>query len=262
MLFQHHNDRRDARPEEDVRREPDNGVDLIPLDEILADHRLGLFLLDLAAEKDAMRQYYGHNAVWLHMVEVVKQKRIIRLALRRNAIVSVTNIMFVAGWIPLGGIRRIGHHRIDIQRRIDPILDHRPVIGQSVRIPRDDIRRIDPTHHQIHARQVVGVVLQLLRIVGDVVLVLDVLRNRPTDVQEERTRSARRVVDLQFFLLPMVIGDDLRHQQTNFMRSIELSGLLARIRGKLTDQIFIDEAQHIVVVASIRRHILDDIQQF
>ena len=59
----------------------------------------------------------------------------------------------------------------------------------------------------------------------------------------------------------MMIGDDLRHQQADFVRGVEFPGLLARIRGELANQIFVDEAQHIVVIASIRRHILDDIQQ-
>ncbi len=45
------------------------------------------------------------------------------------------------------------------------------------------------------------------------------------------------------------------------MRRIELSCFLSGIGGKLADKIFVDEAEHVVILPTIHRNVLDECQQ-
>lgn len=45
------------------------------------------------------------------------------------------------------------------------------------------------------------------------------------------------------------------------MRRIKLTGLLARIGGEVADEILVDKAKHIVVLAPIHRNVLDEVDE-
>ena len=58
-----------------------------------------------------------------------------------------------------------------------------------------------------------------------------------------------------------MISNDLRHQEGNLVRGIEFACLLARVCGKHADEIFIDEAKHVIALTPVHGNILDQIQQ-
>ena len=45
------------------------------------------------------------------------------------------------------------------------------------------------------------------------------------------------------------------------MGCVELSGFLSGIGGKLADKVFVDEAEHVVVLTTVHRNVLDERQQ-
>ena len=45
------------------------------------------------------------------------------------------------------------------------------------------------------------------------------------------------------------------------MRRIELAGLLTRIGSKVADEVLVDEAEHVVVLATVHRDIFDEVDE-
>ena len=72
MLLQHHDNCRDAGAEENVCGETYDGVNLVFLYEIPADHRLRLLLLVFPAKQNAVRKHDCHDAIRLDMVKVMQ----------------------------------------------------------------------------------------------------------------------------------------------------------------------------------------------
>ena len=95
LLTQHHDDGRDPRTEEDVRRQSDDGINVVFLDEILPYRPLLT-----TAKENAMRQDNRHDAVGSQMVQIVQEKRIVRLATRRKSEAHITRVMLLVGRIP------------------------------------------------------------------------------------------------------------------------------------------------------------------
>ena len=56
-----------------------------------------------------------------------------------------------------------------------------------------------------------------------------------------------------------VVGDDLGHQQGDFVGRVELARFLARIRSEFLDEIFVDETKDIVALPSIHRDLFDQL---
>ena len=67
MLLQHHNQRRDARAEEDVGRQSDDAVNLVLLNQFLANLSFAV-ILRVATEQHTVGQYDGHDAVGFQVV--------------------------------------------------------------------------------------------------------------------------------------------------------------------------------------------------
>ena len=121
------------------------------------------------------------------MVEVVKKKRIIGFTLGRDAIIIETRVG-TSRCIPTLRVGRIGNARIHKQRLISlrvPFLEERPVIGERIAIASDDVVRLDAAHHQIHAREVIGILLEFLGIVLDSADIARTLRHRLADIDEQ-----------------------------------------------------------------------------
>ena len=59
----------------------------------------------------------------------------------------------------------------------------------------------------------------------------------------------------------MVFSHNFRHQDSHFVRRIELSGLFPGIGCKVTDKVFIYISQHVIVLASIGRYIFYQLYQ-
>ena len=78
LLLQHHDDGRNAGPVENIRRQPDNCIDMILFNQIPAD-----FSFFTAAEKNPVGQNNSHDSVILYVEQIMKQECIIGFALRR-----------------------------------------------------------------------------------------------------------------------------------------------------------------------------------
>lgn len=59
-------------------------------------------------------EQWSLNSIWLQVVQVMEQKRIVRLAFRRNAI-TIAGICVFMLRVPTLGVGRIGNSRIQIQ---------------------------------------------------------------------------------------------------------------------------------------------------
>lgn len=97
FLPEDHDDGGDARAEEDIRREADDGFDVVILDEVPPDLPLP-FTVGIAAEEHAVRQDDGHDAVGLEVVQVVQEEGVVRLAGRREAVAVAGLGLFPGGF--------------------------------------------------------------------------------------------------------------------------------------------------------------------
>ena len=153
--------------------------------------------------------------------------------------------------------------RIHIERltHLVAFLLHRPVLVERVGTTGVDIAGLYAAHHQVHAGEVVGVLLQFLCIVLHTVLVGDVPPHGFADGDQQRAGTRCGVVDLYLPLLPVVLCHYLRQEDGYFMGGIELTCLLAGIGSKIANEVFIDVAQHIVVLRTVGRDVLDELDE-
>lgn len=70
------------------------------------------------------------------------------------------------------------------------IAEVRPIVFQCVGVAGDDVGGFDAAHNEVHAREVIGVFLQLLGVVANFVLVRHVLGDGLADVEQERAGAA------------------------------------------------------------------------
>ena len=261
LLPQHHNHGGDAGSVEDVGGEADDGVDVVLFNQIPAD-----FSFLAAPEENAVRKDNGHDSVGSQVVQIVQQERIVRLPLRSNSEPRVSRIRVLVRRIPGLRIGGIGHHGIHIYGlvRVNRVVlvEVGPVVLQSIAVSGHDVRRQNTPHDQIHAGEVIGVLLQLLGIVHDVVVAARVPGDALTDVDEQGPGTAGRVIDFDFRAVLQVVRDDLGHQKRDLVGGVELTGLFSRVGGKVADQVLVDEAQDVVILFPIHGDVLDEIDQF
>ena len=62
----------------------------------------------------------------------------------------------------------------------------RPVLLQRVAVSGDDVVRQDSPHDEVHSRKVIGVLLQLLRVVHDMIAAAHIPSYTFADVDEQR----------------------------------------------------------------------------
>ena len=136
-----------------------------------------------------MWQYNAHDAIRLQMIKIMKQKSIISLALRCDPIIIEARIGTV--WcIPTLRIRRIRNARIYKQRLIGlrvTVLEKRPVFSKRIPIASDDIVGLNATHDQIHTREIVSILLELLSIVLNAANIARTMRHRLTNIDKQRS---------------------------------------------------------------------------
>ncbi len=68
-------------------------------------------------------------------------------------------------------------------------------------------------------------------------------------------------MDGDFLFVAEMMGCNLRHHKSNLMRCVELTGFLTCVRGEVGDKIFVNEAENVVVFATVGRNILDKLEQ-
>ena len=211
MFAQHHHDGGDAGAEEDVRGQADDGLNVVVLHQVPAN---SAFLT--TTEQHAMGQYDGHDAVVAQMVEVMQQEGVVRLGLGRDAVFEA-DILAGLRRFPILGVGRIRDHSVHEQRLIGLILglvgvEPRPVAFQCVSVAGHDVVRQDAAHDKVHAREVVGVLLEFLRVIPDVIRVAVATGHRLADVDEQRTRTACGVIDVDFLTAGEMPGHDFAHE--------------------------------------------------
>ena len=136
-----------------------------------------------------------------------------------------------------------------------------PVFLQRVTVTGNDVVWENPAHHQIHAGEVVCIFLELLGVVLNVVLSAHALGRTLANVDQQGTGAAGGVIDFDLVAVFQVIGHDLRHQQGNLMRGIELPGLFTGICREVADQVLINEAQNVIILFAVHGNVLDQLKQ-
>ena len=199
------------------------------------------------------------------MIEVVQKEGVVSLGLRRDAVGKSRIRLFVLR-VPALGVRRVGDHRINKEGGVRLVLvllgvEPGPVVLERVAVASDDVGRQDATHHEVHAGEVIGVLLELLSVVLDGVWIAIASSDRLADVDEQRARATRGVVDLDFFAAIEVPGDNLTHELGNLVRGIELARLLACVGREVGDEVLVDKAKDVVVLAAIHGDVLDKLRQ-
>ena len=119
---------------------------------------------------------------------------------------------------------------------------------------------MDATHYEIHSRKVVSGLLQLLGVIGNLVF-CEILADATTDIKQQRARAACRVIDGDSVFMAEMVSNNLRHHKSDLMRSVELTGFLTCVCGEVGDKIFVDEAENVVVLATVGRNIFDKLEQ-
>ena len=190
MLFEHHDESRNTCAEEDIGRQSDNGIDVVLLNQVATYFAFPFTIfIGITTEENTVRKYNCQDTVWFKVMEFMKQKGVVGFAFRSYTIILKTRIQFTVVGIPLLRIGRIADNSIHVKRfsDISTVSLQRPVLFQRVGTTSIDVVWFDTTHHQIHTGQVVGVFLQLLRIVFHLVLVFDMTPNRFTDGNQQGT---------------------------------------------------------------------------
>ena len=243
-FFQHQDTDRDARGEEQVGRQADDGVDVAVLQELLADAGL-----HAAAEQDAVRQDDGHDAVLLQKMEAVEQEGEVRSGARREAVVLEAHVCGeVSRRVPAVAEGRVRHYGVEVRHlgRIG-LAQHVPVIDQGVTVEDGEGPVAHAMQEHVHAGEVVG---------GDVFFLpvdhADAVRpHAPAHVEQERAGAAGEIQHV-LQAVPLACGrvlaverDDAGEDGGNLLRRVELPGFLARACGELADEVFIGIAQSV-----------------
>ena len=197
-----------------------------------------------------MRQYDGENAIVLQVMKFVKQECIVGLGLWRKPILGETRVHLLVGGVPVLGIGWVADHGIHSKWHVDfgAFLVYGPVVFKGVGTAGDNVLRNYASHHKVHTGEVVGVLLQLLRIIFHLVLALDVLAHSLADSDQQRTRAGSGVVNFKRLFIFVVLCHNLRHHHCHLMGSVEFTSLLACVGSEVADKKFIHIAQHIIVL--------------
>ena len=142
------------------------------------------------------------------------------------------------------------------------VIKVRPIIFQSIAVARLNVVGKNAAHDEIHAGQVVSVSLQFLREVFDIVLIVHVLGNGLADIEQKRTRAAARIINIDLLSVLHMVGNDLGHEDGNFMRRVELPSLFPCISGEHANEILVYKTKNIVALSAIHGNLVDELDEF
>ena len=140
-----------------------------------------------------------------------------------------------------------------------PLLEPWPVVLERVAAAAHDVVRRDAAHHEVHAREVVGVLFELLGVVLDGSAVALLPGDRLADGDEKRARAGGRVVYGDLAASRQVLRHDPRDEGGNLMRSVELAGLLAGVGGEVAYQVLVDVAEHVIALLAVHGYVADEL---
>ena len=188
----------------------------------------------------------------------MQKEGIVGLALGGDAVVVKARVG-TRGRVPALGVRRVGDDGVHIERVVRlgvALLEIGPVVGKCVAVAREDVVGLDASHDKVHAREIVGVLLKLLGVVLDAAGIARTLGHGGADVDEQRARAARGVVNLNLAAVLQVLGHNLGHEDGHLVRRVELPCLLARVGGKVGNEVLVDVAEHVVTLPAVHRDVL------
>ncbi len=173
----------------------------------------------------------------------MEQERIVRLAFRRNAI-TITGICVLMLRVPALGVGRIETTASRYRGLYSWVTSS--YMGQSCsRVSPQRVKMLSglmPRMTKVHTCQVIGVFLQLLRIVHDIIFALSVLCNALTDGNKQGPRTAGRIVTSISPGLSQMVSNDFRHKLRYFVGGYKTHQPFASIGRKVTDQVFINKS--------------------
>ena len=147
-LFEYHDAGRDRRPEEEIFRQLDHGVDVVTVHKVLTD-----FLLCAAAVHDAREADNRCRAARCEPRKGVQDKGEVRLARRgedaRRCIARVIDEQRVVFPRPFFGVRRVGDNRLE--RLIVPVMR----IDECVPMCNVEVVKVDVVQEHVDAAEVV-----------------------------------------------------------------------------------------------------------
>ena len=91
------------------------------------------------------------------------------------------------------------------------------------------------THDKIHTREIVGILLEFLCVILDVIRIAIATGHSLTDMDQQRARATRGVVDVDFFTAGEMPGHYFAHELRDFARRVELTGLLTRVGSEVAN---------------------------
>lgn len=221
--------RRDARSEEEICRESDNGFEEVFFDGFLTD-----FPFARASKENAVRNDYAHlSTSFVRGFDHMADERPVALALRRNA-APKTVVLVSSGVIgpPLvQGERGIGHDGIEF---------HEPValfeLGIVDGVAPTDGSVVEPMEEHVHDRERPSASVGLLSVKGEVFR-----SDFAPGFDKQRARSARRIAYAGSRLAFREFGDERR----NLWRCEKFSSLLSGVAREVGDKIFVSVADNV-----------------
>ena len=254
FLVEHHDAGRDAGAVEQVCGQADEALDEAVADDAAADRGLGA-----AAEQHTVGQDHRALAGAVERGQHMQQKGVVAVLGRRQA--EGEAAILVVGRVEavgpgLGGKRRIGDHVVE---GLEPAVLVREVWrGQRVVLP--DLGGGAVVQDHVHACQRAGGVVHLLAV--DRQVEPGARLGLVVRLQEQRTRSAGRVVDALGGTAGAAELDHHRNHPRDFGRGVELALALAGFGGEVAHQVFVGVAQQVValgaVAAKVQPRVVED----
>ena len=236
VLREHEDAHRDARAEKEVGREGDDALHKVVVHQVLAD-----LLFRSAAIEDAGEAHDGGAAARAEVVEGVENEGKIGLSLRRqHAGRGKTLVVDERGVVaphPLHRVGRVGHDGVE-GARVAVLRREEGVAQREV-----ELVVVHIVQEEVHARQVERGVVDLL---PHETALDHVFVKLPLGLQQQRTRTAGRVVDLVHLRLSRQgeARDELRHG----LRGEKLAARLAGVRRIVRNQKLVGVAEEVDLV--------------
>jgi len=249
FLVEHDDAGGDARAIEEIRGQPDDGLDVAALHEVLADDGLGI-----AAEEDTVRENARAFAAGLERADDVQQVGVVALLGGRHAVVREA-LEGVVGRVEAGAPAFVAERRIS-----DDVVEGLELTGgvgeerAGQRVALLDERRGVVVQDHVHPGEAGGGGVLFLPVERD----LDVfaVARLVADLQQQRTGAAGGVVDGRVVArLGVADAEELRHDAADLGRSIELPFALAALGGEVPHQVFVGIAEDVVAVGAVLREV-------
>lgn len=199
-----------------------------------------------------MGQNHRRLAGALQRGKHVQEEGVVAVFLRRNAIAETVVLILcrVEAIAPgLGGERRVGDDKVEQLELTHRVFEMRR--GQGVVLP--DFRRGAVVQDHVHLGQGAGGVIHFLTVDGQVEA--GGTLGFVVGFEQQRARTAGRVVDALLAVSSTCQADDLGHDPRHLGWGIELPLALAGLGGEMAHQVFVGITQDVVTLGAVAAEI-------